>query len=519
MKEHGTAWGIFAGAVLAFQALASAFLVYMAYSLNMIPARIIIFGVILLAVMLILNYVLFFAGKNKTRARAFRRLIAFLLSVAITFCSVYMGNMMKEVNATVENITNVEPDEITAVATLNVYTLSVDVASTLTDCNSYKFGVVGNNEGAKSYAAMTKINEALNAEQEATDFLTVSTLASALYEGKVRAMVVDQNFVEIIKETDAFSDFSDKTKLITQVKITAEELEAAKLLKPFSYTGDDVVTIDSSTSKVESVSEEPFIIYISGSDTREQMFTVSRSDVNILMVVNPQTKQILLINTPRDFFIPNPVSSSGSKDKLTHLGIYGVDCSIAGLENLYWCDINYYVQINFTGAETLVDDLGGITIDNPQSFYSRGYDFPAGEITLNGAQAVVFARERYSFASGDNMRGQNQMRLITAIIDKLTSSPTLFSSYKKILSDLDGFIVTNMESEEIDNLVKMQLNDWSSWDIKTYSATGYGGSDYTYSMPGQLLYVTYPNEGSVIKGADLIDRITAGEILTDEMVG
>ena len=404
---------------------------------------------------------------------------------------------------------------------MDVYVQSRDSATSLSDLKGCTFGVMGGTDGAASFAAITKIDNEINANVDAKDYPSLTSLADALYHNETQVALIDPNYVDILLETEQYSDFEEKAKLLTTINITPEELTAAAASNPYKNTNrlETPVELEPATGKVASIDQQPFIVYISGSDTRDTMFKVSRSDVNILMVVNPQTKQILLLNTPRDYFVPNPRSTSGTKDKLTHLGIYGVDCSITGLEELYGCDINYYVQINFTGTEKLIDDIGGISIENPQAFSSRGYTFPTGEITLNGPQAVVYARERYAFADGDNMRGQNQMRLIKAIIQKLTTSgTTLILNYKAILTDLDGFIVTNLESDEIDSLVKMQLNDLASWNVRSYAVTGSGGSDYTYSMPGQKLYVTYPDMNTVKHGSELINKVIRGETLTDKDV-
>ena len=338
------------------------------------------------------------------------------------------------------------------------------------------------------------------------------------YHGDIQVAIINDTNLKLLKETQLFANWADYTKLIAEIKISTPELATAEANNPYGNY-DKPVEIKPATSAVENIEVEPFIIYISGSDSREEYFTTERSDVNILMVVNPQTKQILLINTPRDYYIPNPRSSAGTEDKLTHLGIYGVDCSITGLENLYDCDINYYVQINFTGMEKLVDDIGGVTIDNPQSFTAEDtYWYDEGVITLNGAEALAYARERHAFAEGDNMRGQNQMRLITAMFKKVTSSPTLIMNYKAILEDLEGYILTNMEADEIDTLVRMQLEDFPEWNIQSYAVTGWGGMDTTYSAPWEELYVTYPYYSTVVQGQDLIDRVLDGEILTDEDV-
>ena len=160
---------------------------------------------------------------------------------------------------------------------------------------------------------------------------------------------------------------------------------------------------------------KPFILYISGSDTRSKVLDISRSDVNILMAVNPQAKQVLLLNTPRDYYVKNP-AGSGAYDKLTHLGIYGLDCSMKGLGNLYGVDVDYYAQINFTGFETLIDAIGGITVNSDEAFSAGGYDFVEGPNEMNGAKALAFARDRHHQASGDNARGKHQMMVIEAMI-------------------------------------------------------------------------------------------------------
>ena len=504
-KKKNRSWRIFAGIILLAQMLASGYAFQRAYATGMFPGKLLFaFGGILV-ILLALNYLLLFSGAKETGARTLRRFIAILLVITITIGGVYTGNILGTVDSTVGKITTKTEEEIAS--TMDVYVLAKSSATSLADCKSLIFGVVGGNDGPSSFAAVTKINNELGTDTSNQDYASASELADALLNNAVGVAIINQNYIDILEETEVYAGFSDKVKLITSISITTAELTQAEEGNPFhAGDGDMLIDLEPATEKVDNIDIEPFIVYISGSDTRDEYFTVSRSDVNILMVVNPQTKQILLVNTPRDFYVPNPRSSAGTKDKLTHLGIYGVDCSIAGLENLYGIDINYYVQI--------------ITIDNPQSFSARGYSFPSGEITLNGPQAVVYARERYAFAEGDNMRGQNQMRLIRAIIDKLTTPDTsLILNYKNILGDLEGFIVTNLEEEEIDALVKMQLNDLASWDVKTYAVTGWGGYDYTYSMPSQALYVTYPDSSSVNHGTELINKVLAGEIITDEDVG
>ena len=523
-KKLTLKWSFVGGFILLIQAIASGFAFFSANKLGMFPAWMLAAIAGILALFLIISALLLFAGKKENLAKNFRRFTGIILAAVMTVTAVYVGNIFGTVDNTIDNITapatqvTEEAEDVAAV--MNVYVLSTSTATSLSDCKDLKFGVIGSNDGPASFAAVTKLKAELNPKINVTDYKNFNLLGIDFYHGDIQVAIINETNLKLLKETQLFSNWSEYTKLIAEIKISTPELTAAEANNPYGNY-EKPVEIKPATSAVENIEVEPFIIYISGSDTREEYFATERSDVNILMVVNPQTKQILLLNTPRDYYIPNPRSGSGTEDKLTHLGLYGVDCSITGLENLYDCDINYYIQINFTGVEKLVDDIGGVTIDNPRSFTSYNnpdYYYEEGEITLNGSEALCYARERYAFAEGDNMRGQNQMRLITAMFKKITSSPTLIMSYKTILDDLDGYIVTNMESDEIDTLVKLQLNDFPTWNIQTYAVTGWGGMDYTYSAPWEELYVTYPYYSTVEKGQDLIDRVLDGEILTDEDV-
>jgi LCP family protein required for cell wall assembly len=257
-------------------------------------------------------------------------------------------------------------------------------------------------------------------------------------------------------------------------------------------------------------------MYVSGSDTRDYYLSTSRSDVNILMVVNPETKMVLLVNTPRDYYVANP-AGNGAKDKLTHCGIYGIGCSVDALEILYDTEVRYYSQINFTGVETLVDAIGGIDVYSDYGFYAlEVYWINQGWNHLDGHGARLFAQDRYSHSAGDNARGRNQMKVIQAVISKVTSGTTIIENYAGILESIQGMFRTNVSMDEIGELVKMQLGDMASWTIRSYAVSGYGGSDITYSMPGLYCYVMYPDEAKVAYGQELIQRVLDGEVLTEE---
>ena len=270
---------------------------------------------------------------------------------------------------------------------------------------------------------------------------------------------------------------------------------------------DETPEVATEEKKIEA---EPFIVYLSGSDTRnEKIEENSRSDVNILAVVNPEKKKVLLVNTPRDYYVSNPNSPTRELDKLTHCGIYGINCSIKALEELYKCHVDYYAQINFSGFETLIDTLGGITI---YSDIDDGVFLKQGANQMNGEVALDFARERYSYSEGDNARGKHQMMVIQAIAEK-TKTEISFSNYNEILTSLEGMFRTNMQIGDIAKFARIYLGDQDNWNIQAYAVTGTGGSEYTYSMPGMKAYVMYQNPETVKEASDLIqDVLTETEV-------
>jgi LCP family protein required for cell wall assembly len=236
--------------------------------------------------------------------------------------------------------------------------------------------------------------------------------------------------------------------------------------------------------------------------------------VNILVVVNPKTKQILLLNTPRDYWVPNP-AGKGKRDKLTHCGLYGPKCSMEALGDLYNLKVDYYAQINFTGFDTLVDAVGGVTVNADHSFTAEsGMKFEKGENYLNGKEALWFARERHHVKGGDNGRGKNQMKVITAIIQKATSGTTIISNYASILKSLEGMFRTTISMDGISRLAKMQLEDMASWNVQSFAVTGKGGSEKNYSSPGHKAYVMYPDDKMVAFASTLAERVIAGETLS-----
>jgi anionic cell wall polymer biosynthesis LytR-Cps2A-Psr (LCP) family protein len=187
------------------------------------------------------------------------------------------------------------------------------------------------------------------------------------------------------------------------------------------------------------------------------------------------------------------------------------------LGNLYDEPVDYYAQINFNGFTTLVDALGGITVESEKSFYCSegGYFISEGTNTLNGTVALSYVRERKAFVDGDNSRGRHQMQAIEAIIEKASSGTTVLTNYTAILDSMEGMFSTNLSSSEMSALVKMQLADMASWNVKSFAVSGTGSSLTTYSMPTQRSYVMIPDEEQIAYAKQLVDKVIDGETLTD----
>nr|AKE80129.1 integral membrane regulatory protein Wzg [Streptococcus suis] len=329
---------------------------------------------------------------------------------------------------------------------------------------------------------ISKMESTQLATSPATSYLTAY---QSMLNGESQAMVFNGVFTNILENEDP--DFSSKVKKIYSFKVTQ--------------------TVETAT---EQVSGDSFNIYISGIDTYGPISSVSRSDVNIIMTVNRATHKILLTTTPRDSYVAIADGGQNQYDKLTHAGIYGVNASVHTLENLYGIDISNYIRLNFTSFLQLIDLVGGIDVENTQEFTSGGYNFPVGTVHLDAEQALIFVRERYSLANGDNDRGQNQEKVIAALIKKL-SSPDNLANYQAILTGLEGSIQTDLSLETIVGLVNTQLESGTQFTVESQALTGTGRSDLSsYAMPGTQLYMMEINQDSLEQAKAAIQSVLDG---------
>ena len=346
------------------------------------------------------------------------------------------------------------------------------------------------NELSNISKAIDKLNEKITIEN--LEYDNNLTMFDDLINQKIDSVLIEESSMNIIYEQN--EDYEGKFRILYTITIKTE----IELVKDINVTN------------------QPFTIYISGIDSYGSIATVSRSDVNMVATINPQTKQILLISVPRDYYVQLR-GTTGYKDKLTHAGLYGVETSVGTLEDLLDTDINYYIRVNFSSLEKIVDALGGIDVYSKYSFTSSQatggtYYFAEGYNHMNGKQALAFSRERKKLPGGDRARGINQQAVIDGIIRKATS-PAIITGYSKILKSLEDSFQTNMADSDMQKLIKMQLNDMATWNITSYSLDGTDSYAYTYSYSSQELYVMQPIEETVLDAQSLIDKVIAGEIL------
>jgi len=403
------------------------------------------------------------SSKTRNWIRILFVVLAFILGAVYCYGCHYLSSAI----SFIENATgkHVETE------TYSVYVLKNGGYSELKNLNRQTVGYISINP----HRADTEAQLQSAVSHKTADFDNVGELVSALYDAKLAAIVLNDSYLDILADTDL--DFENRTKVLYSFEVRSD-------------TPDEPAKVD--------VKTEPFIMYISGTDSRSGLDTVARSDVNMLAVVNPKERKILLVSIPRDYYVQLH-GTTGTKDKLTHAGVYGIDMSRKTIEDLFGIEINYTTKVSFGTVISVVDTLGGIEIDSDQEFTAwtnKSCHIMKGKQTLNSDCALAYSRERYSYESGDRHRIQNQQDVVIAILDKL-SDPHYLSKYPKILQNAEGSFDTSMSYDEITSFAKMQLSTLKAWEVERISVDGSGAMLPTYSMGAQNLYVMIPDESTV----------------------
>lgn len=343
----------------------------------------------------------------------------------------------------------------------------------------------------------------------------------AIYNG-------DENYNKAVEEIKKkinlqekkYDNYADAVNAVINKKVTSVLISSAYksiLEEQIDQFNEKLRILDTTTVKVKSeiqtddidVTKQSFNVYISGIDIYGDISLVSRSDVNMIATVNPNTHQVLLTSIPRDYYV-RLHNTTGYKDKLTHAGLYGINMSITTIEDLFDIDIDYYVRVNFTTLVNLVDAIGGVDITSDKAFTAytnHSCVYKKGTNHLDGKCALAFSRERYAYSEGDRHRVQNQQTVITAILNKALSSSTLVKKYTSILESMGDSFQTNIPQDKIYALVNMQLDSMPKWNITSISVNGKDSSNYTYSYSSGKLYVMEPDMSTVALATSKIKEV------------
>ena len=457
----------------------SIILCIMVKSLDILPEKYFIAILIFLFVVnVVLDYFLF-RKKVKKKKKIIALCISILFIILSFFPLFYIGrtaNFMESIVACDYKLEN-----------YSVVVLKSSEYKDVDDIKELSVGIYENTDGINK--AKKELLNKVDVTFENYDDL--DNIKKDLMDGKVNVLLLEDSILSMMKEDSP--EFEEAIKVIYTFKIKIKSSNEAK---------DVDVVLDS------------FNIYITGIDTYGDISSVSRSDVNIVMTVNPKTKQVLLTSIPRDYYVELH-GKKGSRDKLTHAGIYGTDMSIGTIEDLLGIEINYYFKVNFTSFVDIINALGGIEAYSKYSFTSiDGYKYSEGYNKMNGEEALSFARERKAFSEGDRQRGADQQAVIEAVIKKM-SNKSIISKYNSLLNSIEGKFQTNMSPEKIKSLVKMQLDDMASWNVTSISLDGSNGMGITYSGGNQQLYVMIPNWDTVDEASSTIKAVLDGKKLDE----
>lgn len=470
------------------------FLGWQLYALNVLPTNIqtpVLLAITLICITVILVKLEFKQSKNVSMGAL---VVSILLTVVFGTGSYYLYRT----NGTLASITAIKNTNDNNISLIVLKDSSIN---SLEDLAGKKVGVLKNIDKGGTEKALEQIQKELPVEFEQVELDSVPQEAMALYSGAVDAVILNEAYRTNVIELEDYADFSEKTRVVFQAHFKT------------SATNEALAVSD--------VTTKPYNILISGNDTYGDVGELSRSDVNMVVTVNPMTSTVLLTSIPRDSYVPVDCGDAyacaeGQLDKITHTGINGITSTKRTVEKLLDIDINYTFRVNFSSVTNIVDSLGGIDIEVPEgqaveTFYADSTleGVTEGWNHLDGERALSFARERYAYIDGDNQRVRNQQMVLKAIFDKATS-PEIIVNYTSLLNALETAFDTTLSQDEITSFIKYQIQAMPGWKFETYQVSGEGSTLFCPSL-GQEAYVTVLNQDTVALAHDKIQAVLDGK--------
>lgn len=484
MEKNTTSliYRIFAALLSIVLLVLSGFAAYQIVTLNVLPSNLLL-PVILIIV--ILNAILILLMNFATHA-IWTKVISVIL-VILVGCTMGFGNVyLYETYSTLTSVTGAEKGSIKN--TISVIT-KTDHDEDIQSLKNEKIGVLRNIDSVGTKKCQKKLKKYSFSYKKCDN---LQALVKALYEDEVQAIVMNEIYRANVEEMEEYSGFSNETKSIYQAVY-------------YTNNKNDALVVD-------DITKNPFTIFVSGNDTYGDIDELSRSDVDMIVTVNPTTSTVLMVNIPRDYY----VQTSYGYDKLTHTGMYGIEETKQTVENLLGIDINYTFRVNFSSAEDIVDALDGVDIEVPEGMAVERLNADwalegvhEGWNHLNGARALAYARERHAYVDGDIQRAKNQQQVLEAIIKKAASSKIL-TNYTKLLKSFKNAFDTNMSTNEITALLQYELQAMPNWKFQNYVLRGTNSSAVCASM-AQELSVVMPEDYCVSIARQKIEAVLDGK--------
>lgn len=484
-------WEVLAGIILI---IAAVILLLQLYKLDVLPQKIqlpiMIVLVLIVLIVLLLQY--------EFRYRLKIRITCFLISILLAMCYGTASYYIYRTNGTLASITAIKNTDDN---NISVIVMSESDIDSLEDLSGKKVGILKNIDKGGTEKALEQIQKEMPVEFERVELDSVPQEAMALYNGDVDAVILNEAYRTNVTELEDYADFSTRTRVIFQAHFKT------------SATNEALAVSD--------VTTKPYNILISGNDTYGDVGELSRSDVNMVVTVNPMTSTVLLTSIPRDSYIPVDCGDAyacaeGELDKITHTGINGITSTKRTVEKLLDIDINYTFRVNFSSVTNIVDSLGGIDIEVPEgqaveTFYADSTleGVTEGWNHLDGERALSFARERYAYIDGDNQRVRNQQMVLKAIFNKATS-PEIIVNYTSLLKALESAFDTTLSQDEISDFIKYQIQAMPDWKFESYQVSGDGDTLFCPSL-GQEAYVTVLDQNTVALAHDKIMAVLDGK--------
>jgi LCP family protein required for cell wall assembly len=471
---------------------------------------------IILVIMIMLLY--FTIHNKKLNGKIFVIIMNCLLSVTMFFGSFSLSIIQTKAIGLFTEPTNTQSIRINAYVMTSEYKKShknifsnIETSSELNDYMNSSFIIQKQSDNNEEYA-IDDIEKQLDVSKiKIIEDQDVMSAVSTLYNGKGDVLLLNETFEDAISDIPGYENFKSDTQVIYSV-VDNVQIETAK---PDAET-------------VKDITNSSFMVFIAGSDSRETEVTpFTRTDVDILLTVDPINHQVLLISIPRDWYVKNPALEN-RYDKLTHLGNNGMMNSVIGLNQEFGFDyIKNYVEVNFVTFYNIVEAVGGIDIYNPYAFtctektivdgtsYGGSYTFNEGNIHLDGNQALTYVRERHALSNGDYGRNEHQAIVLRGILSKLTGK-TIVSSFNSLLDKLQKNFLTNFDADDIYKLAQKQLNENSQWNFVSYHLGGVGEYSPTASMGAMELYVSDPILEQVQFAGAEMTKVMNGETIKQE---